>query len=84
MLVARANTEPRLTVWLRPLSSRRSDDYPFATHGVRAIHITTGEHVDYHRTGDTPARIDFAGLARVIDFAERLARDAADGPRRSS
>jgi hypothetical protein len=59
-------------------SSRRSDDYSFATHGVRALHVTTGEHPSYHRATDVVAGIDFGGMLRVTDFVERLARAAGD------
>jgi Zn-dependent M28 family amino/carboxypeptidase len=80
-LVESANPEPKLHLTLLNESSGRSDDYSFAARGVRALHFTTGYHADYHRPGDTPARIELAGLARVTDLVERVARAAA-GERR--
>ena len=59
---------------MRPKSSGRSDDFSFSSRRVRALHFTTGEHADYHRATDTVDRIDVAGLVRVIDYVERVAR----------
>ena len=75
-LVTAANVEPKLTLTLKDASSERSDDYPFSSHGVLAIHVTTGEHVDYHRSSDTVDHIRFDGMLRVTSFVERIARAA--------
>ena len=66
---------------LNQLGYARSDDYSFWTHGVPAMHFTTGEHPNYHRATDTSRLIEFDGLARVTDFVERVVRAAADGER---
>ena len=76
-LAVQANTQPRFSLTLVPQSSGRSDDYSFVARGVPAMHITTGDHRDYHRATDTADRIDFAGLARVTDYVERLVRAEA-------
>jgi Zn-dependent M28 family amino/carboxypeptidase len=76
-LAVRANEPPRFALTTLAQSSGRSDDYPFSARGVTAVHITTGEHGDYHRAGDTAARIQMPGLARVVDYAERLVRLAS-------
>jgi Zn-dependent M28 family amino/carboxypeptidase len=73
-IVERANTDPRFSLVTRPRSSGQSDDFPFSSHRVPALHFTTGEHVDYHRATDTVERIDLVGLVRVIDYVERVAR----------
>jgi Zn-dependent M28 family amino/carboxypeptidase len=78
-LALTANTAPRLSLMMTQQSSGRSDDYSFARVGVPAMHITTGDHADYHRATDTAARVDIAGVARVTDYTERLVRLAADG-----
>ena len=77
-----ANTEPKLSLTLKAASSGRSDDYPFSSRGVLAIHVTTNEHVDYHLPCDTPDRIEFDGLLRVMSFVERIARTAGGEPPR--
>ena len=73
-IVERANTDPRFSLAMRPRSSGRSDDFSFESHGVPALHFTTGEHVDYHRATDTVNRVNVVGLVRVIDYVERVAR----------
>jgi len=80
-LVDSANVAPRFALSIEPKSSKRSDDYSFSTHGVPAMHFTTGEHPSYHRVTDTSRLIEFDGLARVTDFVERVVRAAADGER---
>ena len=80
-LVDSANVAPRFALSIEPKSSKRSDDYSFSTHGVPALHFTTGEHPSYHRATDTSRLIEFDGLARVTDFVERVVRAAADGER---
>lgn len=56
----------------------RSDHVSFSANGIPAVHFTTGEHPDYHTATDDAGRINIAGLARVVDFAGRLARRLAD------
>jgi len=73
-IVEHANVEPRFFLVTVPKSSGRSDDFPFSSRDVPALHFTTGEHADYHRATDTVDRIDFAGVIRVIDYVERVAR----------
>jgi Zn-dependent M28 family amino/carboxypeptidase len=76
-IVERTNVDPRFSLMLTRESSRRSDDYPFSLHGVPALHFSTGEHVDYHRVTDTVDRIELAGLLRIVDYVERVARAVA-------
>ena len=80
-LVDSANVAPRLMLVVEPTSSGRSDDHSFSSHGVPALHFTTGEHPSYHLSTDTAAQIEYAGMVRVIDLVERVARAAADGSR---
>lgn len=51
----------------------RSDHYTFAKRGIPCIFFFGGMHGDYHETTDTPDKIDFEKVARVV----RLARDLA-------
>lgn len=59
-------------------SDDRSDDASFADEGIPALWLSTGEHDDYHRASDVPARINVEGLARVVDLVERLVRRMAN------
>lgn len=63
-------------------TSDRSDHASFGRVRVPAISLFTGYHPDYHTPGDTPQRIDIAGLERVIAVAELLVRAVADRPGR--
>ena len=55
-------------------ASCRSDDFTLVSHEIPALRFTTGEHADYHRPSDTVDRVNVAGLVRVIDYVERVAR----------
>jgi len=57
----------------------RSDQGSFLDRGVPTVMLFTDFHEDYHRATDVAARIDYPGLSRVVDVAERVVRTAADG-----
>jgi hypothetical protein len=59
---------------------KRSDHWPFVSHGIPALFLTTGLHPDYHTPQDDVERIDFGKLARVARLAARAAWIVADGP----
>jgi hypothetical protein len=69
-----ANSDPPFSLAMKSSSSRRSDDFPFSSRRIPALHFTTGDHKDYHLTTDTVDRVNMAGLVRVIDYVERVAR----------
>ncbi len=47
-----------------------SDQASFTERGVPAVQIFTAAHADYHRPGDTPDKIDAAGLVKVAAFVQ--------------
>ncbi len=49
----------------------RSDHYTFAKRGIPCIFFFGGMHGDYHEPSDTPDKINFEKIGRVV----RLARD---------
>jgi hypothetical protein len=53
-----------------PESIQSSDQASFVAKGVPAVHIFTAAHADYHRPGDTPDKIDGAGLVKVATFVK--------------
>ena len=61
-----------------------SDHVSFREVGVPAIHFYTGTHPDYHRRSDREEHINYLGVLRVVDLAERvlrsLPRDAVANP----
>jgi Peptidase family M28 len=58
---------------------QRSDNWPFLSHGIPALFLTTGLHPDYHTPDDDTARIDFGKLTRITRLAARAAWIVADG-----
>jgi hypothetical protein len=46
-------------------NAEASDQRTFLERGVPAVQIFTGPHADYHRPGDTPDKVDGAGLVKV-------------------
>jgi Peptidase family M28 len=57
----------------------RSDNWPFLSHGVPALFLTTGLHPDYHTPDDDSDRIDYRKLERITELAARLVWIVADG-----
>ncbi len=49
-----------------------TDTEPFAKRSIPTLALTTGRHGDYHRTTDTPEKIDLRGLERVTLFVANL------------
>ncbi len=54
-----------------------SDHASFIMKKIPAIFFFTGTHDDYNTENDDWNRINYRGMLRVIDFAERVVRDAA-------
>jgi hypothetical protein len=50
----------------------RSDQASFYRKGVPGMFFFTDFHPDYHKTGDTPDKINVAGMAKVASLAEKL------------
>lgn len=53
-----------------PGSAEASDQASFIEKGVPGVQIFTGPHADYHRPGDTPDKVDGAGLVQVATFVK--------------
>ena len=47
----------------------RSDQFPFALHGISAVWWFTGFHPDYHQTTDTVDRINFEKMEKILKLA---------------
>ena len=63
-----------------PESIESSDQVSFIEKGVPAVQIFTAAHADYHRTTDTPDKIDVAGLAKVATFVKEGIAYLAERP----
>ena len=57
---------------------RRSDHYSFARRGIAALCFNSGLHPDYHQPSDTPDKINYASLARVVAIVRDLALATAN------
>ncbi|MBQ3070995.1 MAG: M20/M25/M40 family metallo-hydrolase [Tidjanibacter sp.] len=45
-----------------------TDTEPFAKLGIPTLAVSTGIHEDYHTPQDTPEKIDYEGLVRVVEM----------------
>ena len=64
-------------IWPQERFYFRSDHYNFARKGVPILFFFNGVHEDYHQPSDTPDKIDYLKLARVVAGLERVLRDVA-------
>jgi Zn-dependent M28 family amino/carboxypeptidase len=60
----------------------RSDHYNFAKVGVPIVFFTTGLHPDYHRTTDTPDKLDYNEMLIVSKTISAVAWQLAQEPGR--
>lgn len=81
-IVDSANVAPALSVTALGDGYGPSDQSSFYAEGIPVLHFFTDLHEDYHRATDVASKIDVADEARVVNFAERIARAIADRPAR--
>ena len=55
-----------------------TDSSVFDAAHIPSLNFFTGAHADYHRPTDTPERLDYPALARVVKLAVRVVRGLAD------
>ncbi len=82
-MVRAANRESELDLRMRYDNNssnllRRSDQWPFLQSGVPALFFHTGLHPDYHTIYDTPEKIEYEKLERIVRLVYQLAWDLAD------
>ena len=81
-IVDSANVAPELAVTALGDGYGPSDQSSFYAEGIPVLHFFTDLHEDYHRATDVASKVDVADEARVVNFAERIARAIADRPAR--
>ncbi len=59
-----------------------SDHMSFQVREVPALHFFTGSHEDYHRTTDTPDKINAGGAVAVVALTDVLLGKLRDEPKR--
>jgi Peptidase family M28/PA domain len=47
----------------------RSDQFPFVLHDVPAFWFFTGFHPDYHHTTDTPEKVDYPKMLKILQLS---------------
>jgi hypothetical protein len=47
----------------------RSDQFPFLLHDIPAFWFFTGFHPDYHHSSDTPEKIDYAKMLKILQLS---------------
>lgn len=63
---------------------RRSDHWPFIQNGVPGVWVFTGLHPDYHTGDDTPDRINYEKMARILKLVYQMTWDLAEADGRPS
>ena len=53
-----------------------SDNTSFYLADIPVLHFFTGQHEDYHRPSDDWDKVNYAGLADVVDYIEGIVRSA--------
>jgi hypothetical protein len=81
-LLDSANRAPQLKIAAQGDGFGPSDHSSFYAKNIPVLHFFTDLHDDYHRASDTPDKINAAGEARVVAYAERVLRAIADRPAR--
>ena len=60
----------------------RSDHWNFAKQGVPIAFFFTGFHRQYHKSDDTPDRIDYPKLCRIATYVYDIGFELAQAPTR--
>jgi hypothetical protein len=58
----------------------RSDQFPFVLHDIPAFWFFTGFHPDYHHTTDTPDKIDYPKMLKILQLSYLSAWSFANSP----
>src|SRR5208283_417880 len=60
-----------------------SDHMSFATKRIPVLFLFTGLHADYHRPTDVASKINYQGMAEVVEFGRHLIDELCVMPRES-
>lgn len=77
-LLERAAREQALAISPQAESTLPTDATSFYLRGIPVLSFFTGVHDAYHSPRDLPDTLDYAGLARIVDLASRIAAELAD------
>jgi hypothetical protein len=73
-VLERANIASGFDLHLQQDPHLPTDSASFNQAEIPTLNFFTGTHADYHKPSDTPERIEYEDLDRVVDFATAIAR----------
>jgi len=73
---------PMDDIWPNERFYFRSDHYNFARNGVPVLFFFNGVHADYHRVSDTPDKIGYDKMSRILKLGFFLGTEVANRPDR--
>jgi len=76
------NGEDGFKLAFEPQGFGPSDHSSFYAKKIPVLHFFTDVHSDYHRPSDDWDKLNIDGLARVVDFVERMAVATVQNPER--
>jgi hypothetical protein len=79
-LVSEQNEDLRMNLDFDWDFKPNSDAYPMFEKHVPALLLHTGLHENYHRTSDTPEKLNAPGMSRVVRLAFCVVNELADRP----
>jgi hypothetical protein len=78
-IIEQANVVAGFDLLLQADPYQPTDVANFNTASVPCLTFFTGVHVDYHRPTDTPDKIDYEDLDRIVDFAVAIVSRVENG-----
>jgi len=73
-ILEQANVAAGFDLLLQQDPYQPTDVASFNLAGVPCLSFFTGTHADYHKPTDTPDKVDYADLDRIVDFAAAITR----------
>ncbi len=66
----------------KPGGNGPSDHDSFYSQGIPVVFLWTGYHEDYHKPSDTADKINVKGMARIVDYAQKIITQLATDSQR--
>jgi C-terminal processing protease CtpA/Prc len=79
-IIEQANVAAGFDVAVQEDPYQPTDVATFNAASIPSLSFFTGAHADYHKPSDTPDKIGYEDLERVVEFAAAIVRRIADTP----
>ena len=79
-LIEQANVAAGFDLAVQEDPYQPTDVATFNLASVPSLSFFTGTHADYHKPSDTPDKIDYEDLDRVVEFAASIVKRLSDAP----